>query len=120
MDGRTDGRNFSPFYRTSSPVGAAAQKREEKREARRQRQERELEEERQREEERRNTASQGVERKEIVVVTWNVQRMSLGNLRKQKARAVAGYATRRGWDVVLLSEVWAESGGVVWMGEGGL
>ena len=25
-DGRTDGRNFSPFYRTSSPLGAAAQK----------------------------------------------------------------------------------------------
>ena len=26
MDGRTDVRNFSPFYRTLSPVGAAAQK----------------------------------------------------------------------------------------------
>ena len=26
-DVRTDVRNFSPFYRTSSPVGAAAQKR---------------------------------------------------------------------------------------------
>ena len=25
-DRRTDVRNFSPFYRTSSPVGAAAQK----------------------------------------------------------------------------------------------
>ena len=25
-DGRTDVRNFSPFYRTSSPLGAAAQK----------------------------------------------------------------------------------------------
>ena len=25
-DGRTEGQNFSPFYRTSSPVGAAAQK----------------------------------------------------------------------------------------------
>ena len=25
-NGRTDGRNFSPFYRTSSPIGAAAQK----------------------------------------------------------------------------------------------
>ena len=24
MDGWTDGRNFSPFYRTSSPIGAAA------------------------------------------------------------------------------------------------
>ena len=25
-DGWTDGRNFSPFYRTLSPIGAAAQK----------------------------------------------------------------------------------------------
>ena len=25
-DGRTDGRKISPFYRTSSPIGAAAQK----------------------------------------------------------------------------------------------
>ena len=25
-DGWTDGRNFSPFYKTSSPVGAATQK----------------------------------------------------------------------------------------------
>ena len=25
-DGQTDGRNFSPFYRTSSPTGAAAHK----------------------------------------------------------------------------------------------
>ena len=27
-DERTNGRNFSPFYRTSSPTGAAAQKEE--------------------------------------------------------------------------------------------
>ena len=26
MDGRTDGRKISPFYKTSSPIGAAAQK----------------------------------------------------------------------------------------------
>ena len=26
MDGQTDRRNFSPFYRTLSPLGAAAQK----------------------------------------------------------------------------------------------
>ena len=26
MGGQTDGRNFSPFYRSLSPVGAAAQK----------------------------------------------------------------------------------------------
>ena len=30
--GRTDGQNFSPFYRTLSPTGAAAQKSERERE----------------------------------------------------------------------------------------
>ena len=29
-NGRTDGRKISPFYRTLSPIGAAAQKREQK------------------------------------------------------------------------------------------
>ena len=54
---------------------------------------------------------------ELVIVTWNVQRMSLGERRKRKARAVAEYAKKSGWDVVLLSEVRAEGEGVVWMGE---
>ena len=55
--------------------------------------------------------------KELTVVTWNVQRMSLGSRRKVKARKVAEYARRSGWDVVLLSEVRGEGSGVVWMGE---
>ena len=55
--------------------------------------------------------------REIVVVAWNVQRMSLVSRVKQKARSVAEYARKCGWDVVLLSEVWAEGEGVVWMGE---
>ena len=57
------------------------------------------------------------ERKEIAVVTWNVQRMSLGTRKKRKARAVAEYARRSGWEIVLLSEVWAERSGVDWLGE---
>ena len=55
--------------------------------------------------------------REIVVVAWNVQRMSLVSREKRKARSVAEYARKCGWDVVLLSEVWAEGEGVVWMGE---
>ena len=52
-----------------------------------------------------------------MVVTWNVQRMSLGRRKKRKARAVAEYARRNGWEIVLLTEVWAENSGVDWMGE---
>ena len=36
---------------------------------------------------------------------------------KRKARAVAEFARKEGWDVVLLSELWAERDGVVWMGD---
>ena len=51
--------------------------------------------------------------RELVVVAWNVQRMSLVSREKRKARRVVEYARRSGWDVVLLSEVWAERSGVV-------
>ena len=51
--------------------------------------------------------------KELSIATWNVQRMSLGTRRKVKARAVAEYARRSGWDVVLLSEVRGAGKGVV-------
>ena len=38
---------------------------------------------------------------ELVVVTWNVQRMSLSARGRRKVRAVAEYARRAEWDVVL-------------------
>ena len=63
-------------------------------------------------------AAQGVKTKEqLVVVTWNVQSMSVENLRRRKLRLVAGYAEKSGWDVVLLSEVKARGKGVVWLGQ---
>ena len=52
-------------------------------------------------------------RKETIVVTWNVQGMSMGERTKRKARAVAEVARKNGWEVVLLSEVRARSSGVV-------
>ena len=42
-------------------------------------------------------------KEEMVVVTWNVQSMSVECLRRRKLRLVASYAEKRGWDVVLLS-----------------
>ena len=100
--------NPGPRDRNKSEEGKAA-----RRERRRRR--------RQEKREVRQAARQAEVREmtEIVVVAWNVQRMSLVSREKRKARAVAEYARRCGWDVVLLSEVWAEGEGVVWMGEEG-
>ncbi len=38
-------------------------------------------------------------------MTWNVQRMSLGTVKKRKARNVTEIAQKNGWDAVLLLEV---------------
>ena len=43
--------------------------------------------------------------------------MSIGTVNKRKLRSVASFAEKEKWDVVLLSEVRADSNGVVWLGE---
>ena len=60
---------------------------------------------------------EGRKKEELVVVTWNVQRMSLENWWKRKARRVAKFAREQKWDVVLLSEVKASDCGLVWLGQ---
>ena len=57
-------------------------------------------------------------KKKYSIVTWNVQRMSLRDYHKRKARRVAEYVKNLKWDAVLLSELLAERPGVVWLGEG--
>ena len=57
------------------------------------------------------------EKREVFVVTWNVQRMSMGERSKRKTQAMAQFATKNGWDAVLLAGLWAEGSGVMWMGE---
>ena len=56
------------------------------------------------------------EKKALVVVAWNVQGMSMAARRRRKMREVAEYARRKSWDVLLLSEVGGEGGGVVGAG----
>ena len=56
--------------------------------------------------------------KERVIVTWNVQSMSMNENNRSKLRRVCERAGREGWEVVLLSEVKAVEDGVVWLGEG--
>ena len=65
---------------------------------------------------RRDEAA-GRRKEELVVVTWNVQGMSLRGMWKRKAKSVAKFAGDAGWDAVLLSEVRADGEGVVWMGQ---
>ena len=58
-----------------------------------------------------------VVKEEMVVVTWNVQGMSVENLARRKLKMVASYAEKCGWDVVLLSELRASGKGLVWLGQ---
>ena len=52
----------------------------------------------------------------IRVVTWNVQRMSLGTVNKVKARAAAEIARKHNFDIVLLSEIRADGEGIEYLG----
>ena len=54
----------------------------------------------------------------INIITWNVQRMSLGTANKRKLKMVANYVSQNKWEVVLLTEVRVERKGVIWLGEG--
>ena len=57
-------------------------------------------------------------KKKYNIVTWNVQRMTLRDYHKRKAKRVAEYVKNQKWDAVLLSEILADKPGVVWLGDG--
>ena len=73
---------------------------------------------RERRKERRKEKRQANRQKKehLTIVTWNVQRMSLGTYNKRKARAVAEHARKENWDAVLLSEIRSVNNGVEWLG----
>ena len=54
--------------------------------------------------------------KEFRIVTWNVQRMSMGTYNMAKAKQVIKIAVKEDWDLILLSEIRAENSGVKWFG----
>lgn len=56
-------------------------------------------------------------RGEFVVTTWNVQRMTLRENNRRRLRRVLDYIERRNWQIVLLSEIKADSNGILWLGE---
>ena len=50
------------------------------------------------------------------IITWNVQRVTLREQNRDKLRRVVGVIERNGWDVVLMTEVKAEEGDIIWLG----
>ena len=53
----------------------------------------------------------------MTVVTWNLQRVSLREQNRGRLRRVAEWVEQRGWKVVLVTELFEEGEGVIWMGE---
>ena len=87
------------------------EKLERKRMKRRQKRER-------RREERARTVER--EREDIVrIVTWNVQGLSLRENNRRRLRRVLAMIEKNEWEIVLLSELRAESKGILWFGEEG-
>ena len=68
------------------------------------------------ERERMNVEANG-KVKERVIVTWNVQRLSMNENNRRRLRRVCERVEREGWEIVLLTEVKANEDGVIWMGE---
>ena len=56
-------------------------------------------------------------RKTTEVVTWNVQGLSLRENNRRRLRRTLAYIERRKWDITLLTEIRAESRGILWFGE---
>ena len=55
---------------------------------------------------------------ERVVVTWNVQGLSLRESNRERLLRVLERVRLNGWEIVCLTELRAESSGVLWLGEG--
>ena len=53
----------------------------------------------------------------MTVVTWNLQRVSLREQNRGRLMRVAEWVEQRGWEVVLVTELFGEGEGVIWMGE---
>ena len=62
---------------------------------------------------------EGVEaRTEVEIITWNLQRASMWTGRQQRIREFAATCLEKQWDILLLTEITAESTGSFWIGDG--
>ena len=53
----------------------------------------------------------------MTVVMWNLQRVSLREQNRSRLRRVAEWVEQRRWEVVLVTELFGEGEGVIWIGE---
>ena len=53
------------------------------------------------------------------IATWNVQRLSMRLNNRERLRRVVTMIEEEGWEIVCLSEISVERGGVIWLGEEG-
>merc|ERR1711888_189860 len=51
------------------------------------------------------------------IATWNVQRLSMRINNRERLRRVVTRIEEEGWELVLLSEILEERGGVIWLGD---
>ena len=68
-------------------------------------------------ERRRGTGRTNDGMNERMIVTWNVQGMSVRENNRERMRRVVGKVVHEGWEIVCLTELRAESEGVVWLGD---
>ena len=52
----------------------------------------------------------------LLVVTWNVRRLSVRETNRRRLRSVAERVRQEVWEMVLLTELRADEEGVVWLG----
>jgi len=56
--------------------------------------------------------------KEVRIITWNQQKLSMRPSNRRRLREVANWCMIRKWRIVLISEIVADNEGVIHLGEG--
>ena len=67
---------------------------------------------------RRRQKRGGRRERNIKIVTWNVQGLSLRENNRRRLRTTLEYIERKGWEIVMMTEIRAETRGILWFGEG--
>ena len=65
----------------------------------------------------RDEEKEEMKKEEMKIVTWNLQSMSLRENNRRRLRRVIGYVEKKGWQVVLMTEIKSETLGILWLGE---
>ena len=75
-------------------------------------------EKRKREKQQRKRAIERRKNSKIVIIIWNMCKITMREQNRERMRRVATHIQKRGWEVVLMTEITSsEEEGVIWMGE---